>query len=373
MTTEQAFWSLLRAGLWEQAPQGFDVPLSEAQWDALLQMAQEQTLQGVLYDGMCLLPEEMQPPQAFRLKWFWNVNKIEQTNRLINRVLVEFVEKLEAEGIRPLLLKGQSNAVLYPKPLHRQCGDIDLFIGRKDYPKACALVREWGMSDDEEEETLKHLHSTWQGVLIELHRVAAIFPWPSTQRHFLRWSEDELLHSVHTFVPSTEKMSVAIPSVEFNVVFVFYHMFQHFLDSGVGLRQLCDCVRWIYVYQEQLDKDQLKEWLQKLGLMHSWQVFGNLFVYRMGLPKAAFPFFQLQEEKAEKVIKIIEQEGNFGLNFEKKKNNKGSFVWVKFKRFLYNTARFAKVMRIFPKDTLLAYCYYIVGRGRLFIGLYIKR
>lgn len=373
MTTEQAFWTLLRAGLWQQAPQGFDAPPSKERWETLMQMAKEQTLQGVLYDGMCLLPTDMQPEQALRMKWFWGVNKIEQTNRLINCVLVEFVEKLEAEGIRPLLLKGQANAMLYPQPLHRQCGDIDLFIGRKDYPKACALVREWGMSGDDDEESLKHLHCAWQGVTIELHRVAAIFPWPATQRVFLHWSEDELLHSTQTFVPATEEKSIGIASIEFNVLFVFYHMYHHFVYGGVGLRQLCDCARWLHTYSEQLDREQLHGWLQRLGLMYPWKVFGTLLVQKLGLAEEEFPFYEAQEKKAERVWRVIEREGNFGQYSGKKKPDKGSFVWLKFKRFLYNSARFPMVMRLFPKHALLSYGFFIIDRGKLFIDHFRKK
>lgn len=373
MTTEQAFWTLLKAGLWNKAPQDFDAPLTEEQWKALMQMAKEQTLMGVLYDGMNLLPAELQPPQALRMTWFWSVNKIEQTNRLINRVLVQFLEKLEAEGIRPLLLKGQYNATLYPQPLHRQCGDIDLFVGRKDYPKACTLVREWGMSGDEDEESLKHLHCDWQGVTIELHRVAAIMPWSSKQRYFLQWSEEVLQTSEETFIPTTEEKPVRVSNPEFNVLFVFYHMYHHFLNIGVGLRQLCDCARLLHVHAGQIDVKELEERLQQLDLIHPWQVFGTLLVQRLGLPESECPFYKNEEQKAEKVLAVIEREGNFGRYSGKKKPDTGFFLWLKLKRFLFNSARYPMVMRLFPKDTLQSYGFFIIDRGKLFIDHFKKR
>ena len=372
MTTEQVFWELLRAGLWEQTPQ-IDEPLGAEQWNTLMQTGREQTLLGVLYDGMCLLPTNLQPEQALRMKWFWNVNKTEQTNRLINHVLVELMEKLEAEGIRPLLLKGQANAMLYPNPLHRQCGDIDLFIGRKDYPKACALVREWGMSEKGDEESLKHLHCHWQGVTIELHRVAAIFPWPSWQRYFLRWSEGELEQSSDCFVPATEEKSIRIPTPVFYVLFVFYHMYHHFLNGGVGLRQLCDCARILHGYHDRLDVDELHERLQKLDLMYPWQVFGHLLVHRLGLPQEEFPFYKDQEKKAGRVLDIIEREGNFGQYSGKKKPDKGFFVWLKLKRFLFNSSRYPMVMRLFPLHALQCYGFFIIDRGKLFIDHILRR
>lgn len=359
MTTEQAFWTLLRAGLWNEAPQGFDAPLTEEQWKALMKMAKEQTLIGVLYDGMNLLPADLQPPQSLRMTWFWTVNKIEQTNRLINRVLVDFVEKQETEGIKPLLLKGQSNAKYYPHPLHRQCGDIDLYIGRADYQKACALVRKWGISGDDDEESPKHLQCAWRGVTIELHRLAAIFLWPSTQSYFLQWSEEVLETSEVTFIPTTEEKLVRVPTIVFHVLFVFYHMYFHFLSSGVGLRQLCDIARLLHEYKNQLDIKELKERLEKLDLMHPWQVFGCLLVQKLGLPQEEFPFYQTVKKKAEKVLKVIELEGNFGKYTKKKLPQGGFFVWLKLKRFFYHTARYFMVIRLFPKHTLLCFIWFI--------------
>ena len=126
-------------------------------------------------------------------------------------------------------------------------------------------------------------------------------------------------------------------------------------------------------FQGQLDLAELLERLEKLGLMHPWQVFGTLLVRKLGLPQEESPFWQPDEKKAEKVLAVIEREGNFGRYSGRKKPDTGFFLWLKLKRFLFNSARYPMVMRLFPKDALQSYGFFIIDRGKLFIDHFTKR
>ena len=69
---EKAFWnrrepaallSLLRAGLWEQMPDGLSLfPLSEAEWEEVYLLARRQTVTGLVWQGISYLPDEWMPP-----------------------------------------------------------------------------------------------------------------------------------------------------------------------------------------------------------------------------------------------------------------------------------------------------------------------
>ena len=167
-TTEQVFWELLKAGLWGTTPH-VDKKLNDEEWKEVIEQAKRQTLLGILFDGMLRLPADLQPEEETRLKWFWKVNKIEQANCKLNQILVEFTGKLENEGINSLLLKGQAYASLYPIPLHRQCGDIDLLIGRKNYKRVCIWVKEQGLISSKDEERFHHQSLKYQSIEVELH------------------------------------------------------------------------------------------------------------------------------------------------------------------------------------------------------------
>jgi len=357
MLINQAFWSLLQAGLWQKALPCIDVPLSSIQWDELHRFAKKQTLEGIIFDGMIHLPEEQQPDELLRLKWYGRVNKTEQTHRLLNHVLVEVVSGLEAEDIPSMLLKGQGNASFYLNPLRRHCGDIDLFVGRKNYQKACELMKSWGMEGDE---SIKHFHGEWHGVHIEIHRVAAYFNSKRKTKQIVEWSERLLEESKTTFIPSYETKPIAIPTPEFNVLFVFYHLFDHFTKSGIGLRQLCDLARMLHVFHQQLDLSLLEKHLHNYELMHPWQVFGYLLVHWLGLTQEEFPFYKDTKEKTERVLKVILNEGNFGYYSGKQKHRFSSYLGRKWESFCSQTNRYLRLMRLFPSWMLGNYVVFVL-------------
>lgn len=107
MKKENTFWTLLQAGLWQKVLPALDAPLSKEEWQGIFDLAVKQSLDGIIYDGMMMLPEEQRPDRILQLKWYGRVNKNVQVHSLLNRVLVDIVDKFEEEDIPVLLLKGQ--------------------------------------------------------------------------------------------------------------------------------------------------------------------------------------------------------------------------------------------------------------------------
>ena len=160
------FLELLRAGMWGGSA---DVSLFEdgaADWKKILAHAKMQAVMPLVYDGIVSLPERLRPdmPTMYRLMAF--TDKIERLNGKLDRAAAELSEKLSGCGIRSVLLKGQGNAVLYPNPARRQCGDIDLYVGEDNFGRTMSLLSEWGMVDNLAEATYKHSHFEWDGVTV---------------------------------------------------------------------------------------------------------------------------------------------------------------------------------------------------------------
>ena len=137
---ENAFFSLLRAGLWTNYTPDCSLFNSDTNWEILFDIANRQAVLGVVWDGIAKLPIDLQPPRKIKYNWYSFVLKIEQTNQQINEAVVELMELYRKHGLNPILLKGAGVASLYPNPLHRGCGDIDIFIGRDDCEKANQLA-----------------------------------------------------------------------------------------------------------------------------------------------------------------------------------------------------------------------------------------
>ena len=59
---QKAFMLLLRQGLWDGRKTVRPFPLDERKWNEIHSMARKQTVQGIIYDGIRLLPTEAVPP-----------------------------------------------------------------------------------------------------------------------------------------------------------------------------------------------------------------------------------------------------------------------------------------------------------------------
>lgn len=128
---KDALFFLIRQGLWgvrEDAEKYF--PLSPEEWQAIYIHSRRQAVQGIVYDGMLLLPKPLRPPHALILRWTVNIDQWERINKQHIQVLCALNRFFTAEPAVPFeVIKGLALSCYYPNPLHRVCGDIDLYFG----------------------------------------------------------------------------------------------------------------------------------------------------------------------------------------------------------------------------------------------------
>ena len=139
---QQAFFELLRAGLWSDIEstdirnQGVTEP---ADWEDVYKLAEEQSVIGVVLTGVERLKNanaNLGLNQEQLLQWIGEVQMLEQQNKEMNNFIGVLVEKMQNAGIYTLLVKGQGIAQCYEKPLWRSCGDVDFFLSDDDFKKA---------------------------------------------------------------------------------------------------------------------------------------------------------------------------------------------------------------------------------------------
>lgn len=312
-TIQQQFFELLKSGLWGGAP---DASLfgADTDWKQLFQIARRQALPAILLDGIRLLPEGQRPPKALYLQWCAVVLHVEEQHELLNREIGNLYALLRAQGVEPVLAKGQGVAQNYRLPHHRQCGDIDLYLGKRFYEQANALLRP--EATEEHEETFRHTCMHWHGVIVENHRVLISLSRPLADRRMQRaiasWWEDNAARCPKVKVGET---LVSVPPYPFNVAYVLTHATMHFLNEGIGLRQVCDwaCLLSNAPHTKQ-DKQEAAQLIKDFGLQKSARVFGALLVNCLGCPREVLPipFDAKDEKKAEWLLHDIWSGGNFG-------------------------------------------------------------
>ena len=92
---------------------------------------------GIAYAGIERLPKDAQPPMELAFQWASEAETVRGHNRMVNAEASRLTQFFAAAGRKTAVLKGPANAMLYPDPLSRQCGDIDLWVegGRKNVLK----------------------------------------------------------------------------------------------------------------------------------------------------------------------------------------------------------------------------------------------
>ncbi|NDW12633.1 hypothetical protein D0T50_06985 [Bacteroides sp. 214] len=304
------FFELLRSGLWEKPA---DISLfeeKETNWQTIYELAKRQALLGVVFDGIETLPSELRPPRPLYMQWCARVAQIETANEHLNELTGELFAEYKKAGLSPVLLKGQGVATYYPNPKHRQCGDIDIYVGKKQYEQAKQIMEALG-AVPEDEEYVKHAGFEYKNVEIEVHRIAAMLFNPAANRKLNRFIEKWL--SGQPYLVMIEGNSIPAPAPTFNAVYLFIHAFNHFLNSGIGLRQLCDWARLIKTGFNEIDRAEVTMLLSSMKLLKAAGAFAYIATTYLGLDSHDVPFpIKSNKEDGEKLLADILIVGNFG-------------------------------------------------------------
>ena len=347
---EEVFFSLLRNALWGtpvEIPQGF------ADWAKVARTAKIQSALGLAGDVMLSdsgIASAISSDLKTKIKTFMMANIM--THGKLNNVLVKVVSELDAAGISSVLLKGQGLAQYYPKPELRQCGDIDLYVGLQRYADSYDILRPLAteIEDRKALEVGKHYDFFVGKVAVEIHRYSDRYPTPKLDRIYQEVSLEGLgKNLVPIQFGGVEVMS---PSDEYNAFYIFSHLFHHFLINGLGARQLCDWMLFLRSRSSHIDMRSLNTTLQRLDMLKPWQAFGCVLVKYFGMPAEAFPFYDpSQESKADKIVKRLLDEGNFGKERDVYKKRGKIYLINKTWAMLAHIGRSLGLLFLFPRHS----------------------
>ena len=212
--------------------------LKEADWKELYRIAQKQCLVGILFDGIKKLPaEHVGMKKELLLQWMAESQMLEKANVRLNDAAILVSEWFRKKGFRTCILKGQGNALMYPNPYSRTPGDIDIWVEGGD-KRVISFVRS---ISPHEKACYHHIEfPSYKGVEVEVHYRPSFLLcfWHNRklQKYYERVKEEQFSHRVML----GEQGEIAIPTVEFNLIFQLTHIYAHLMNEGIGLRQLLD-------------------------------------------------------------------------------------------------------------------------------------
>lgn len=291
-------------------------------WQELYSFASKQALLGLCFEGIERLgkeyPEELKQNPIGRellMTWMGKAQQIRRQNMKVNAVAGKLFSMLREDGMRCCVLKGQGNALMYPNPYSRTPGDIDVWVNASRERIMEYAQKKFELGDDIR---LQHLETSLDGVPVELHFFPCSMNNPLYNARLQKWFKRNADLQCSNVVSLPDGIGeIAIPTTAFNVVYQLTHLYHHFFDEGIGMRQIID----YYFVASMLNVNcEMLTWLQKdlkhLGL---WKFAGAvMFVLHEALGLSEEKMIAPMDEKRGKLLLAeILNGGNFGKHFTK--------------------------------------------------------
>jgi len=349
---QQALLALVKAGLWNDEAQ-LSLPL-EVDFKKLYKLAQGQSVAGLVAAGL-EHAVDLKVPKADALAFAGYALQLEHRNTAMNEFVAQLIDRLRAEGINAVLVKGQGIAQCYERPLWRASGDVDLLLDADDYEKAKKLLFPMATKVESEFSFMKHVGMTLQGWVVELH---------GTLHSRLSKRIDNEIDKVQEGVFQRGEVrgwhngetDVYLPAPDADVIFVFTHFLHHFFLEGLGLRQICDWCRLLWRFAGQIDVPLLERRLRTMGLMSEWRAFAALAVDWLGMPSDAMPLYSGDarwHRKGERILADVLEKGNFGRNQQRDSEPERAYLVRKFVSTWRHLRELLRHFLIFPMDSVV--------------------
>ena len=214
-------------------------------WQELYSFASKQALLGLCFNGIERLgkeyPEELKQNPIGRellMTWMGKAQQIRRQNMKVNAVASKLFSMLREDGLRCCILKGQGNALMYPNPYSRTPGDIDVWIDASRERIMEYAQKKFELGDDIR---LQHLETSLDGVPVELHFFPCSMNNPIYHARLQKWFRRNADLQCSNVVSLPDGIGeIAIPTTAFNVIYQLTHLYHHFFDEGIGMRQIID-------------------------------------------------------------------------------------------------------------------------------------
>lgn len=316
------FLSLVRLGIGHQSVPSFGFQVSsEVDWVLLKALADQHGLSAVVLDGLnevsksnsqlsaraCSLSSERTLNSQLKLSWIGEVmQSYEQRYVQYESAIGSLAGWYTQHGYKMMVLKGYACSLDWPKPEHRPCGDIDIWL----FSQQVAADKEMASSFRAQNPSFKietgHHHHTvfeWMGFSVENH-----YDFLNVHHHKSNIEMEAILKDLgkddsHFVELYGEK--VYLPSANLHALFLLRHSMSNFASTGFQLRQLLDWAFFVEKHGEEIDWDWLESQLKHFGMKKLYDVFNAICVDDLGFDVKLFPQAQFQPQLKNRVLNDI--------------------------------------------------------------------
>ena len=316
---------------------------NDVDWEALKALVGKQGLTAVVLDGIGALqssktwtsqaakPSERvqefktEMPQKLRRQWIGEVirfyeNRYQQYEKAISS-LAGFYNQ---HGFKMMLLKGYACSLDWPKPNHRQCGDIDIWLFNQQAAADKELVSSFKLQDPGFKIDNSHHHHTvfrWQGFSVENH-----FDFVNVYQHKSHVGLERILKELGNFKVESSEFRVDgqlkecsdagckiqpvivngevvyLPSPNLHALFLLKHAALHFVGTELNLRQILDWAFFLKEHGNEVDWEWLLTVVDEHGMMPFFNIVNAICVDDLGFEKNVFPTAQINPDLKQRVV-----------------------------------------------------------------------
>lgn len=308
-TLQKSFLSLVKLGIGNDSSR---FQLDHTDWEAIQALAERQGLSAIVLDGInrirvngesVKVKDAWLPPKEKMLEWIGVVmQNYEFYYELYRRAIAEIAGFYNNHGFRMMVLKGYACALNWPRPEHRPCGDIDIWLFGKQRMADKVLSKELCVAID----NTHHHHTvfTWQGFTIENH-----YDFLNVHHHKSNQELEKFLKQLgeddsHFVDVNGER--VYLPSPNLHALFLVRHAAAHFAATEITLRHLLDWGFFVEKHSKDVDWVWLLGVLGRFGMKEIFDIFNAICVKDLGFDSNPFPeTSKVDEAVKERVLSEI--------------------------------------------------------------------
>lgn len=233
-----------------------NLQLDSKQWHDMYNLSKEHSLAPVVYEIFKETPEFLKQDISFKNKWKNESISLVIKQIQISSAFLEIYQKIKTQNIDCIVTKGIILRHMYEKKEWRVSGDEDIIIKKEDYQKVVKIFLDNNFKiqneliDDNIQVTtfidpVSNLH-------VELH--LQLFG-KDTYLGFLNdYFKDIFINSKTIEIDNTE---IQIMNENDQLLYLICHCFKHFINNGVGLRQLMDIAMYSKLHYQTINWDKL--------------------------------------------------------------------------------------------------------------------
>lgn len=256
----------------------------------------------------------------------------------------ELHQLLSENNISYVVMKGSSSAMYYPKPLLRVMGDVDFLVNREDLEKAGCLLEKAGFVPVEKNDNECHIayHRKLNGIrsIWEMHWSPTGIPEGETGTLTREYLADMIETAIPCTIPGSECL---VPSAFQHGLIMLLHTATHLINTGVGLRHLCDWAVFADKFSDEEFREMYEEKLKAIGMWKFAQILTQLSITYLGMPPKEW-CGSSDPEYLESVMSDIFKGGNFGIK-DKNRINQAKLITSSHKASVDETALFRQLIR----------------------------